>query len=91
MPCTIAIIQIILPSSVLPSFLVVYPSGAFDISSRVNGTLGHPNTFTTFTFLFMALTYWKQNHTKNKTLWLIVLGVVAFFFVGAKALFGLVY
>ncbi len=88
-PCTVAMVQIILPSSVLPSFLVVYPSGAFDIGSRINGTLGHPNTFTTFTFLFMALTYWKQSHTKNRQLWLIVLGIVAFFFVGAKALFGL--
>lgn len=92
-PLSVAALQILLPPSVLPSFLV-YGSGSesglpFEVGARINGTLGHPNTFTTFLFLFFALSYWKQAHANPRKPWLIVLGLVAFFFVSTKALFGL--
>ena len=50
-------------------------------------TLGHPNTFGTFVLLFIGLTNWKLGHSKKRAPWLLLLGVLAFFFVGTKALF----
>ncbi|MDJ0730294.1 MAG: O-antigen ligase family protein [Crocosphaera sp.] len=87
-PLTVAFLQILVPSSLLPSILV-YENDIFEAGTRINATFGHPNTFTTFTFLFLGLTYWKQQHSKNRKLWLILLGIVAFFFVSTKALVGL--
>lgn len=92
LPLTAALMQMVLPASLLPPVLA--PSGhslnaALETASRINGTLGHPNTFTTFLFLFLGLTYWKQGHTKPRWPWLLLLGVLAFFFVSTKALFGL--
>ena len=87
-PFSVAFLQIALPSSLLPSILV-YETDIFEAGTRINGTFGHPNTFTTFTFFFLGLTYWKQQHSKNRKPWLILLGIVAFFFVSTKALVGL--
>ena len=88
-PLTIASIQVVLPPSLLPSILV-YQTTVIEAGSRINGTFGHPNTFATFLFLFLALTYWKQSHCQKRAPWLILLGVIAFFLVSTKALFGLV-
>lgn len=87
-PFTAAFLQITVPSSLLPSILV-YETDIFEAGTRINGTFGHPNTFTTFTFLFLGLTYWKQQHSTNRKPWIILLGIVAFFFVSTKALVGL--
>lgn len=91
-PITAAAMQLVLPASVLPPFLV-YGAGSdglpFEAGSRINGTLGHPNTFTTFLFLFLGLTYWKQAHSKPRWPWAILLGLLAFLFVSTKSLFGL--
>ncbi|WP_424102982.1 O-antigen ligase family protein [Moorena producens] len=92
MPLTVASIQILLPDSLLPD--LIKPSGyslsaSLEVTARINGTLGHSNTFTTFLFLFLGLTYWKQNQAQQSKPWLLLLGVLAFFFVSTKALFGL--
>ncbi len=92
LPLFVAFLQVTLPTSALPPMLI-YGGGAdglpFEAGSRINGTLGHPNTFTTFLFLFLGLTYWKQSFAQKRLPWLILLGVLAFFFVGTKSLFGL--
>ncbi|WP_414584971.1 O-antigen ligase family protein [Scytonema sp. PCC 10023] len=57
---------------------------------RINGTLGHSNTFATFLLLFLGLTWWKLGHSRPRLPWVLLLGVVAFFYVGTKALFSLI-
>jgi len=92
LPLTAALMQMLLPASLLPAVLA--PKGfsltsALEPASRINGTLGHPNTFTTFLFFFLGLTYWKQGHAQRRLPWLLLLGLLTFFFVSTKALFGL--
>ena len=90
-PVTVALLQMFLPS-LLPSFLF----GGGDSSSipseggsRVKGTFGTANTFATFLFLFIGLTYWQLGQTKRRWPWLLLLGLLAFFFVSTKSLFSL--
>jgi O-antigen ligase len=52
-PICVGLLQLILPDSVLPSFLATYHG------DRINGTLGHPNAFATFILFFIGLTYWR--------------------------------
>lgn len=56
---------------------------------RIDGTLGHPNNFSTFTILFMVLSLWKLSCARNRTPWLLLTGVVMFFLIGSKSLTGL--
>lgn len=88
-PVTAAIMQMTLPASVLPPFLVFDGGGKFEVGSRINGTLGHAATFSTFLILFIALTYWKVLQSKQRLPWIILLAVLAFFLVSTKALAGL--
>jgi O-antigen ligase len=90
-PSVIAIGQIFAPS-LLPSIFVGGGDefGAVEATvSRVNGTLGHPNTFATFLLLFIGLTLWKLGKSKQHLYWLGLLGLLAFFYVATKALFAL--
>jgi O-antigen ligase len=92
LPLTAALMQLVLPASLLPPVLVAKGfslTAALETTSRINGTLGHPNTFTTFIFFFLGLTYWKQSHAQRRLPWLLLLGVLTFFFISTKALFGL--
>ena len=77
----------------LPSFLQPISGGVFETGSRINGTLGHPNTFASFLILFVALTYWKLGQVgkplSQKAPWLLLLGAEIFFLVNTKALVGL--
>ncbi|NJR68858.1 MAG: O-antigen ligase family protein [Synechococcales cyanobacterium CRU_2_2] len=89
-PMGAAILQIALPPSLLPKFLLfTNTGGGFDIGSRINGTLGHPATFASFLVLFIALTLWKFLDSPNKLPWGLVLCVLVFFLVSTKALTGL--
>ena len=92
-PLTAAAMQYVLPRSMLPSFLVReydYANGSvFEVVSRVNGTLGHPSTFSTFTVFFLGLAYWKLTQSVKKLPWLILMTVMAFFLVSSKSLTGL--
>jgi hypothetical protein len=91
-PSVIAIMQIFAPS-LLPAIFVGGGGdefGAVGASvSRVNGTLGHPNTFATFLLLFIGLTLWKLGKAQQRLYWLCLLGLLAFFYVSTKALFAL--
>lgn len=93
LPLTVALMQMFVPSLV-PSFL---SGGGEEVGSlpsegesRVRGTLGLANTFATFLLLFMGLTWWKISQSERRWPWLLLLGLLAFFFVGTKSLFSLV-
>jgi O-antigen ligase len=59
-------------------------------SARIDGTIGHPNNFATFTVLFLALSIWKFNNAhKNRYIWLTLPIIITFFLVGSKSLTGL--
>lgn len=88
-PLSLASLQLLIPSA-LPSMLIYQTDGGiFETGSRINGSLGHPNTFTSFIYLFIGLTYWKQSHATSRNPWLLLLGILVFFFVSTKSLFGL--
>lgn len=87
LPLVAALLQLLLPPSLLPDILV---TRTFEGYSRINGTLGHPNTFATFVLLFMALVCWQLSRpSRQRWFWLVSLGLLAGFYVGAKALFSL--
>lgn len=89
-PLLAATLQVLLPPSKLPSFLVFQSGYAIEAGSRMNGTLGHPNVFATFTVLFISLGLWKMGQVKQRLPWLLLVGVLAFFLVSSKSLTGLV-
>lgn len=93
LPITVALMQMFVPS-LLPSFL---SGGGEEMGSlpsegesRIRGTLGLANTFGTFLLLFIGLTWWKLNQSQRRWPWLLLLGLLAFLFVGTKSLFALV-
>ncbi len=91
-PLVLALMQLVIPGA-LPDILSATSVRSVESSmdvSRVRGTLGHSNTFTTFLLFFISLTIWQVEQNKQKTLWLCLLGILAFFFASAKALFGLI-
>jgi O-antigen ligase len=82
-PIFVALLQFFLPDSVLPAVLATVHG------DRLNGTMGHPNTFVTFVSFFIGLTYWKLRWSSNRLPWLLLLGLLAFVLVGTRALVGL--
>lgn len=91
-PLTVALLQVFLPPHLLPALLAQkgHAFTAIEGASRINGTLGHPNTFATFILLFIGLTCWKLEQSNHKKSWLILLGILIFFLTSTKALVGLV-
>ena len=92
-PITVALMQMFVPS-LLPGDLSpnggdVAASGPASEGSRIRGTMGHPNGFATYLLLSLGLTWWKLNESKRRWPWLLLLGLIAFFYVGTKALFSL--
>ena len=67
-PLTAALMQLVLPSSLLPPLLAPRALAITDIegASRINGTLGHANTFATFLIFFLGLTYWKLERSQRR-------------------------
>jgi O-antigen ligase len=95
LPLTVAILQIIVPNA-LPGDLNLNAGSALKESAgptsegaRIRGTLGHPNAFVTYIFMFMSLTQWRLAQEKNKLFWGALLALLAFFYVSAKALYSL--
>jgi len=81
-PVTVALMQIVVPMTLLPPSL-------WPLKERLRGTLGHPNGFVTYLLVFIALTCWQLLRAKRRWPWILLLGLLAFLFVGTKALFGL--
>lgn len=92
-PCIVATMQMFLPALLPPILsgteIASLNSLSLEGASRIRGTLGHSNTFATFIFLFIGLTWWKLEQAKNRVPWLLLLGVLTFFYVSTKALFSL--
>lgn len=93
LPIVVALLQMFVPS-VLPPMLApnrgdLIGNLTSENASRIRGTLGHPNTFVTFLLMFIGLTYWRLTQAKQRLPWLLLLGLLAFFYVGTKSLFGL--
>lgn len=89
-PLTAATLQVIFPPSMLPAFLVFQSGYAIEAGSRMNGTLGHPNVFASFTLFFLALALWKAGEATFRLPWFVLVGALAFFLVSTKSLTGLV-
>ncbi|MBD2388330.1 O-antigen ligase family protein [Cylindrospermum sp. FACHB-282] len=89
LPLTAALLQILLPLSLLPDFLQGNKNSITGEISRINGTLGLSNTFATFLLLFIGLTYWQMNQSQRRWPWWLLLALLAFFYVSTKALFSL--
>lgn len=89
-PVGAAFMQMLLPAHMLPSFLVFDGGGHFEVGSRINGTLGHASTFSTFTILFIAISTWQLGYDKRRKLfWGACLILMAYLLVASKALAGL--
>ncbi len=88
-PLVVAAIQIIIPPSLLPSFLVFETSGIFETGSRISGSLGHPNTFGVFLLFFVGLTVWRWQQSAQSIKWLLLLGALVAFISSTKAIAGL--
>ncbi|MBD2089096.1 O-antigen ligase family protein [Microcoleus sp. FACHB-1515] len=90
-PLTAACMQTFLPASLVPKILLASAStGEIGTASRINGTLGHPNSFATFALLFLGLTLWKFSYCRQRLPWALLLAAVAFFLVATQSLTGLV-
>jgi len=91
LPFLIALLQTFVPSVLPPQFASgAFPEpGSLKQVSRIRGTLGHPNSFATFLFLFIGLTYWKITHSPRRWFWLVMMGLLVFFYSTAQALFSL--
>jgi O-antigen ligase len=90
-PLTVAALQMVIPNG-LPgelSPITTATVSALADGSRIRGTFGHPNGFATYLFLWIGIVWWKVEERKAQWLWLSVLGLLAFFYVGTKALFAL--
>lgn len=89
-PLSAATLQLVLPPSVLPEYLV-FSSGneVIEAGSRLNGTMGHPNSLAYFCMLFLGVTLWKLETDNKKLPWIILAFTLAFFLVSTKSLGGL--
>ncbi|MFK8182185.1 MAG: O-antigen ligase family protein [Phormidesmis sp.] len=57
---------------------------------RINSTLGHYNSFATFTLLFISLTLWRLQMSRWPWGWALLLGCLLYCLVATKSLTGLV-
>lgn len=76
-PISVALMQIFLPASILPSLLTAQAKAG----SNVSGTLGFPNGLGIFLTMFIALIWWKLSTAQKRLPWMILLGLVSFVFV----------
>ncbi|MGA7954239.1 MAG: O-antigen ligase family protein [Gloeobacterales cyanobacterium] len=91
-PLAVAFLQTVAPS-ILPPLLsgtsLIGQGAPIDQGSRIRGPFVHSNVLATYLLLFMSLTWWKLTQAKKRWPWLLLMGILAFFFVGTKALFSL--
>ncbi|MEM8828627.1 MAG: O-antigen ligase family protein [Cyanobacteria bacterium P01_G01_bin.19] len=91
-PMAISLIQVIVPSGILPDLLVYRPDKDFEVlgeGSRIFGTLGHPNGLAKFLILFIALTWWQLERSLERWFWIILMSILIFFLVTTQALFAI--
>ena len=88
-PLSVAFIQIVLPPSVLPS-LLVFSATAIEAGSRINGTMGHPNSLASFMALFIGLSLWKSHRVQKLLPWWILIVLLVFVLSTTKSMGGLI-
>jgi O-antigen ligase len=86
-PVTAALMQELLPPSMLPPLLSLGEGWA--TQGRAFGTFGHANTFATYLLLFLGVSLWKLMQAKNRLPWIALLLVLCFAYVGTHALVSL--
>ena len=91
-PLTVATLQLFVPSILPPIFVGATEEIAAPITevSRIRGTLGLANTFSSFLILFILLTWWKLGQVRQRFPWIVLLGSLVFFLVNTKSLFALI-
>ncbi|MEP0885302.1 O-antigen ligase family protein [Trichocoleus sp. ST-U3] len=93
LPITMGLMQAFLPS-LIPSFLSGGGGDAGSMPSegvsRITGTFAIANTFATYLLVFMGLAWWRLGQSKQRLPWFLLLGLIAFFYVGTKSLFALI-
>ncbi len=89
-PITVGFMQLVLPLSLYPAILSCQSDGSnSSVASCLNSTLGHPSAFGSFTFLFVGLTLWKMNQSRQ-WLWGFLIAILVFFVVMSKSLSSLI-
>lgn len=92
-PIIAALIQALLPASMLPSLLVSHNDQlglGLGQESRVQGTLGHPSTFAHYLLLFIGLTWWQLRQVQRRWPWLLLLCLLAFVYASTRSLLSIV-
>jgi len=91
-PLLVATLQLLAPSLLPPVFLGASGEEIAPIEglSRVRGTLGLANTFSSFLSLFILLSWWKLKQVRQRLPWIVLLGFLVFFLVNTQSLFSLI-
>ena len=100
------LVSILMLSLVIPLFLAALQIARVDLpgflqsdvgwkdftgtGDRINSTLGHYNSFATFTLLFISLTLWRLQMSRRPFGWAILLAGLLYCLVATKSLTGLV-
>jgi len=100
------LVSILMLSLVIPLFLAALQIARVDLpgflqsdvgwkdfkgtGDRINSTLGHYNSFATFTLLFISLTLWRLQMSRRPLGWAILLAGLLYCLVATKSLTGLV-
>ena len=89
-PAILAFLQVIHID--LPSFLQsnVGWKDFRGTGDRINSTLGHYNSFATFSLLFLALTMWRLQMAKKRLGWWLIIGGLLYCLIATRSLTGLV-
>ncbi|MGB2923926.1 MAG: O-antigen ligase family protein [Limnothrix sp.] len=89
-PIAFGILQC-LPIDGLPTIIVPEVSPvAIEEGSRVQGSMGHPNSFACFALLFVALSLWKGEHAERPIRWFALAGLLIFLLLASKSITGIV-
>jgi O-antigen ligase len=79
---TLLLFSLIVPVTV---GLMQIPSG-----DRIQGTIGHPNSFATYLSFMIALAWWRLNLAQKRLPWMLLLGLLSFAYVNTRSLAALV-
>jgi O-antigen ligase len=94
-PLAVAVLQLLAPS-VLPPILTGAAGEYAQIAapdqsaSRIRGTLGLANTFSSFLVVFILLSWWQLKQSRQSLLWSILIGLQVVLLINTKSLFSLI-
>ena len=93
-PLVVAVLQLLVPS-LLPPILTGSAGESAQIAtpdqgSRIRGTLGLANTFSSFLVMFILLSWWQVKQSRQYLRWLILIGLQVVLLINTKSLFSLI-